>query len=80
MIHLSLGTKHLSGYQGNKKFIPPTLMFSILTLNKICNQFIDTCHIKIQGGSDITGTDLCVNKCKQSRSFHISYQLMHHVL
>ena len=39
MIHLSLGTKHLSGYQGNKKLILPTLMFSILTLKKICNQF-----------------------------------------
>ena len=23
----------------------------------------------IQGGSNMTGTDLCVNKCKQSRSY-----------
>lgn len=39
MIHLSLGTKHLSGYQGNNKLILPTLMFSILKLKKICNRF-----------------------------------------
>jgi len=23
----------------------------------------------VQGGSNMTGTDLCVNKCKQSRSY-----------
>jgi len=23
----------------------------------------------VQGGSDMTGTDLCVNKCRQSRSY-----------
>ena len=29
----------------------------------------------IQGGSSMTGTDLCVNKCKQSRSYlnHLVY-------
>lgn len=39
MIDLSLGTKHWSGYQGNKKLMLSTSMFSILTLKKICNQF-----------------------------------------
>ena len=30
---------------------------------------------KLQGGSDMTGADLCVNKCKQSRSYlnHLVY-------
>ena len=30
---------------------------------------------KIQGGSNMTGNDLCVNKCKQSRSYlnHLAY-------
>ena len=29
----------------------------------------------VQGGSNMTGTDLCVNKCKQSRSYlnHLVY-------
>ena len=29
----------------------------------------------LQGGSNMTGTDLCVNKCKQSRSYlnHLVY-------
>ena len=27
------------------------------------------CVCIIQGGSNMTGTDLCVNKCKQSRSY-----------
>ena len=33
-------------------------------------------NIKIQGGSNMTGTDLCVNKCKQSRSClnHLVYR------
>ena len=35
---------------------------------------------KVQGGSNMTGTDLCVNKCKQSWSYlnhlaHLSYLL-----
>ena len=33
----------------------------------------------IQGGSNMTGTDLCVNKCKQFRSYlnHLVLQLKH---
>ena len=27
------------------------------------------CIANIQGGSNMTGTDLCVKKCKQSRSY-----------
>ena len=30
--------------------------------------FIIVCKV-VQGGSNMTGTDLCVNKCKQSRSY-----------
>jgi hypothetical protein len=34
-------------------------------------------EIKIQGGSNMTGADLCVNKCKQSRSYlnHLVYNM-----
>ena len=28
-----------------------------------------SCTLYVQGGSNMTGTDLCVNKCKQSRSY-----------
>ena len=31
--------------------------------------FVCPCIVDIQGGSNMTGTDLCVNKCKQSRSY-----------
>ena len=30
---------------------------------------VAVCIYKLQGGSNMTGTDLCVNKCKQSRSY-----------
>ena len=40
-------------------------------INKLCN--VASCWIftkrNIQGGSNMTGTDLSVNKCKQSRSY-----------
>ena len=40
----------------------------------LVNTYSDIC-IYIQGGSYMTGTDLCVNKCKQSRSYlnHLVY-------
>jgi len=31
----------------------------------------------LQGGSNMTGTDLCVNKCKQSRSYLNHLVLVH---
>jgi len=30
---------------------------------------VGKCYEDIQGGSNMTGTDLCVNKCKQPRSY-----------
>jgi len=37
--------------------------------DKICTSLICTKISIIQGGSNMTGTDLCVNKCKQSRTY-----------
>ena len=55
---------------------------NVLTSSQTHHNLSNTTKIKIkenignvQGGSYMTGTDLCVNKCKQSRS-HLNHLVL----
>ena len=54
-----------------------TKLIAIPCVKNMSYFIIQRMHSVIQGGSNVTGTDLCVNKCKQSRSYlnHIVYHV-----